>query len=154
MNVFTARCQGTYKQYKFSLKGWIECGRAKSESYGSDKGKKVFEKCPTDKPVRFSCGDSSGPKFTSNEISSLNFKTSSCIKFDKGALNPYSNDYRLSIDNARNPNCGQYDASYSIYMNFGSQWGCNGISNAHSKAGWWFSVSYQDIEEGQLFIIK
>ena len=138
----------------FLLKVWTECGRARSESYSSDTGKKVFAKCPTDKPVRFSCGNSSGPQFTSNEIPSLNFKTSSCIKFDKGALNPHSNDYILSIDNARNPNCGQYVTTYSIYMHFGTQWGCNGTTDTDEKTGWWFSVSYQEIEGGKLLIIQ
>ena len=113
----------------------------------------MFSKCPTDKPVRFSCGDSSGPQFTSDEISSLNFKTTSCIKFDKGYLNPQSNDFQLAVDNHRNPTCGQSESSYNIFMNWpGNHWYCNGITNTQSKSGWWFSVSYKDTEEGKLFL--
>ena len=113
----------------------------------------VFSKCPTDKPVRFSCGDSSGPQFTSAEISSLNFKTTSCIKFDKGYLNPQSNDFQLAVDNHRNPTCGQSESSYNIFMNWpGNHWYCNGITNTQSKSGWWFSVSYKDTEEGKLIL--
>ena len=121
---------------------WTECGRAKSETYKSDTGAIVFSKCPIDKRVRFSCGNMALPRFTSNEIPPLDFRTSSCIKFDTGALNPSGGDYILSIDNTRDPKCSEIDAYYDIFMDFGTRWGCKGTSSAHLLPGWWFSVSY------------
>ena len=121
---------------------WVECGRAESASYRTDTGKKVFAKCPTDKPLRFSCGDSSGPRYTSNKIPAMNLLTKSCKKVDRGYLNPYGSDYILAIDRNSNPSCGSTSSRYQLYMNFGSYWTCGNYRGIHSSSRWWFSVSY------------
>ena len=121
---------------------WVECGRAESESYITDTGNKVFAKCPTDKPLRFSCGDSSGPRYTSNKIPAMNLLTQSCKKVDRGFLNPFGNDYMLTIDRGSDPNCGSYSTYYQLYMQFGSYWSCGGYRGIHCSSRWWFSVSY------------
>ena len=103
----------------------------------------VYAGCPTNKRIKFACGDSTGTKYTSPIFPSMNLLSGSCSNFVGGANNAVSNDYSLSIDSS-NPKCGQNNVAYDIYMHFGSQWGCKGTTNTHLKPGWWFSVSYYD----------
>ena len=121
---------------------WHTCGRAESGTYRTDLGKKVFAKCPTNKPLRFSCGDSSGPRFTSNKVPAMNLLSKSCKKVDRGWLNRYGSDYMLTIDRDSNPNCNQDNTGYQLYMKFGNYWSCGGYSHIHTSSRWWFTVSY------------
>ena len=105
-------------------------------------GAVVYAGCPSDKPLRFSCGDFTGVKYTSNQFPSMNLLSGECTNFRGGSNNPYRGDYILAIDDS-NPSCGQFNVDYDIYMHFGIQWGCKGISNTNQKSGWWFSVSYK-----------
>ncbi len=112
-------------------------------------GAVVYSGCPTNKPLQFACGDSTGVKYTSPSFPSMNLLSGDdCTDFAGGANNYMYGSYILAIDSS-DPGCEQYNAGYDIYMHFGKQWGCNGTYGTHLKTGWWFSVSY--IEGKQYF---
>ena len=129
------------------LEIWTECGRATSENWKTIKGDDVYRHCPSDKPLRFSCGDSMGPKYTSDQFPSMNLLSGKCNKFIGGANTPLSKDYVLAISGF-NPSCNEFhyhDKDYDIFMNFDNPgpWACKGTKGTHLKPGWWFSVSYR-----------
>ena len=87
------------------LEIWTECGRATSENSENDMGAVVYAGCPSDKPLRFSCGDYTGPKYTSNQFPSMNLLSGECNNFEGGSNTPSNGDYILAIDDS-NPSCG------------------------------------------------
>ena len=131
---------------------WIECGRATSETYRNDMGALVYADCPTNKKLQFSCGDSTGAKYTSPAFPSMNLLSEECTEFAGGANSPYDGDYILSIDSS-SPRCEKlsltpfYPFSHDIYMHFGNHFVCKGIPNTQALSGWWFSVSYSKCKQ-------
>lgn len=125
-----------------------ECGRAISNGntnfWNTFTRERVVSKCPTDKPLRFKCGHSNGPKYISRIVSPINLMFTECIKFESGSLyrNDSSNDYIIHIDSS-NPSCiSTNQGSHDLYLSFTKEFHCAGQPNVEKLSGWWFSVSY------------
>ena len=128
------------------IDNWHECGRAKTN--GDPKFWRTFTRdrvvgnCPTDKPLRFECGDSNGPKYTSKIIPAMDLMSNERINFESGSLWQDS-IYKKSIIHtiSTDPSCGS-KCDYDFWLHFTIQGFCAGLLDLQGKPGWWFSVSY------------
>jgi len=64
----------------------------------------------------------------------LNLTDGVCDDWPGASNSIYGSDFILSVDSS-NPNCGNYNVSYQMYVHFGTQWGCAGVTNTHNTGG-------------------
>ena len=103
---------------------------------------RVLSKCPADKPLRFKCGHSNGPKYISRTISPINLMSSECIKFESGSLYESNSSNIIHIDSS-NPSCTSANqGSHDLYLRLTKEFHCAGDSNVQTLPGFWFSVSF------------
>ncbi len=119
--------------------GWSQCA---GTGVPSLMGKQWYPLCEGHAQIRFACSKDNNE---SAEYLSPSFSLAGKILLDSqcdnwnGASNSiYGSDYILSVDSS-NPNCGNYNVGYQMYMHFGVQWGCAGFTNTDNTGGRMFA---------------
>ena len=113
--------------------GWSQC--AGTASFGTT-GKQFYPLCEGHQQIRFACStdnnesaEYTSPAFT---LAGKALLDNQCDNWVGAANSIYGSDYILSVDPS-DPNCGNYDVGYKMYVHFAGQWGCNNVANTHNK---------------------
>ncbi len=119
--------------------GWSQCAGTGSKG---TMGKQWYPLCEGHQQIKFACSkdNNESAEYTSGAFS-LAGKTlldDQCDNWNGASNSIYGSDYILSVDNS-NPNCGDYDVGYDMYMHFGTWWGCAGTYNTHNSGGRMFA---------------
>jgi len=116
-----------------SGQGWSQCAGTASKG---TMGKQWYPLCEGHAQIRFACSKDNNE---SAEYTSGAFTLTGHVLLDGvcdnwvGASNSiYGSDFILSVDES-DPNCGNYDVYYDMYMHFGTQWGCAGTINTEGS---------------------
>ncbi len=122
-----------------SGQGWSQC--AGTGSLGV-MGKQFYPLCEGYAEIRFACSvdNNESAEYLSGAFS-LAGKTlldNQCDDWVGASNSIYGSDYILSVDSS-DPNCGNYNVGYDMYVHFGGQWGCAGTYNTHGTGGRMFA---------------
>lgn len=121
----------------FTSEGLSQCGGIGAANYSSVMGKDFYALCNGYTEIVFACSTDSNT--TAEYVSpafplSGSLTDSTCDNWTGGANSVYGSDFILSVDDS-NPNCGNYNVAYDMYVHFGTQWGCNNVNNTHNTGG-------------------
>ena len=116
-----------------SGQGWSQC--AGTGSTGT-MGKQWYPLCEGHAQIRFACSvdNNESAEYTSGAFSLAGkvLLDGQCDDWPGASNSIYGSDFILSVDQS-DPNCGNYNVGYQMYMHFGTQWGCAGSTNTHGS---------------------
>jgi hypothetical protein len=116
-----------------SGQGWSQCAGTASLNTS---GKQFYALCDGYADIRFACSvdnnESAEYLSPSFSLAGKNLVDGQCDDWVGAANSIYGSDFILSVDQT-DPNCGNYEVYYQMYVHFSGQWGCNNVANTHGS---------------------